>query len=87
MDKPVKKSNSTAFEVILKPAASDSPLRPISPPKLNRVSLSQEDIKLKLQKAEERRQVCPEMNVKKVGVHVLILVLWAPLNMPISSKS
>lgn len=45
-----------AFEVILKPASNDSPLRPVSPPKGNRISLSEEDIKIKLLKAEERRQ-------------------------------
>jgi len=55
-DKPIKKSSSLAFEVILKPASNNSPVRPVSPPKSNRISLSQEDIKLKLQKAEERRQ-------------------------------
>ncbi|XP_076440402.1 uncharacterized protein LOC143279938 isoform X1 [Babylonia areolata] len=55
-DKPVQRSGSLAFEVILKPAANNSPLRPASPPKSNRVSLSEQDIKIKLQKAEERRQ-------------------------------
>nr|KAG5700805.1 hypothetical protein BaRGS_035008 [Batillaria attramentaria] len=55
-DKPIQKSGSLAFEVILKPAQNDAPLRPISPPKNNRVVLSEEDIKLKLKKAEERRQ-------------------------------
>ncbi|KAK7100781.1 stathmin-like isoform X3 [Littorina saxatilis] len=55
-DKPIKKSGSLAFEVILKPASNNSPLRPVSPPKSSRISLSEEDIKLKLQKAEERRQ-------------------------------
>lgn len=56
-DKPVPKSGSLAFEVILKPASNDNPLRPVSPPKINRVVLSEDDIKLKLKKAEERRQV------------------------------
>ncbi|XP_025110438.1 stathmin-3-like isoform X2 [Pomacea canaliculata] len=55
-DKPVPKSGSLAFEVILKPASNDNPLRPVSPPKINRVVLSEDDIKLKLKKAEERRQ-------------------------------
>ena len=59
-NKPVEKSGSLAFEVILKPAASNSPLRPVSPPKIKRLTLSEEDIKIKLQKAEERRQVSDE---------------------------
>ena len=59
-NKPVEKSGSLAFEVILKPAASNSPLRPVSPPKIKRLTLSEEDIKIKLQRAEERRQVSDE---------------------------
>ncbi|KAL8606504.1 hypothetical protein ACOMHN_037735 [Nucella lapillus] len=55
-DKPVKRSGSLAFEVILKPAANEGTARPVSPPKSNRVTLSEDDIKLKLLKAEERRQ-------------------------------
>ena len=63
-DKPVQKSGSLAFEVILKPATNDSPLRPVSPPKINRLTLSENDIKLKLQKAEERRQVSNSIHVQ-----------------------
>jgi len=56
-DSPRAKSGGLAFEVILKPAAADSP-RPVSsnsPPKER--SISQEFIEKKLKDAEERRQV------------------------------
>ena len=51
-----EKSGGMAYEVILKPAAGDSPApRPKSPPKER--PLSQELIEKKLKEAEERRQV------------------------------
>ena len=51
-----EKSGGLAYEVILKPASTESPARPPSPPKNGR-PLSQVDIEKKLAEAEKRRQV------------------------------
>ena len=54
-----------AYEVILKPAAGDSPTpRPKSPPKER--PLSQELIDKKLKEAEERRQVCRKIHERTI---------------------
>ena len=59
-----EKSGGMAYEVILKPAAGDSPApRPKSPPKER--PLSQELIDKKLKEAEERRQVCRKISQSK----------------------
>ena len=50
-----EKSGGMAYEVILKPATTDTVQRPPSPPKERPVS--QEIIEKKLKDAEERRQV------------------------------
>jgi len=56
-DSPRTKAGGLAFEVILKPAAADTPpqISSNSPPKER--SISQEFIEKKLKDAEERRQV------------------------------
>jgi len=60
-DSPRTKSGGLAFEVILKPAATDSPrLIPSNSPPKER-SISQEFIEKKLKDAEERRQVTMQL--------------------------
>ncbi len=57
VESPKSKEKPVAFDVILKPATTESPsLRPKSPPKERPVS--QEFIEQKLKQAEEKRKVC-----------------------------
>ena len=55
-----EKSGGVAYEVILKPAQTESAPRPPSPPKER--PISQEVIEKKLKEAEERRQVSVFVN-------------------------
>ena len=65
--KHLEKNGNLAFEVILKPASGNSPLRAISLQNSNRLSLSENDIKHKLHMADERRQV--GLNIAIITFH------------------
>lgn len=68
---PIKQTTrGTAFEVILEPASTRSPLRPLSPPKER--TLSAENIERKLKEAENRRQSLEAEKLERIARKQLI---------------
>jgi len=62
---PTKQTKGTAFEVILEPASTKAPLRPVSPPKER--TLSAENIERKLKEAENRRQSLEAQKLERIA--------------------